>query len=108
MSCNNRKCLRIVCALLATSLYCAKTLAEYRVYQYSVSNKITFFGERLNQIVSSTLNPRAYVAYHGGAGMISVDLLRTWICPGNTRKKKICPSPYGQLSQLQAIRIDDE
>lgn len=73
--------------------------AEYRVYQYIVQNNIQFEENINSNIVTSTLNPRAYLAYNGGSNLISVDLLRTWICPGNTSQQDLCPSPYGKVPE---------
>lgn len=77
------------------------SLAEYRVYQYTIKNT----NQNNNQspeikYIKSTLNPVAYKAYHGGGSSIKVDLLRTWICPGYTGSKKdLCDSPYKKLSK---------
>jgi hypothetical protein len=73
--------------------------AEYRVYQYIVKNKISTSNDQPNgHVIISTLDPRSYVSYHGGRSSIEVDLLRTWMCAGDTSyRKKICNSPYGSL-----------
>jgi len=73
--------------------------SEYRVFQYSIKNKITSAIDQPNSnIVLSTLNPVSYLAYNGGGSLMTVDLLRTWICPGHTgNKKDICPSPYDKI-----------
>ena len=71
--------------------------AEYRVYQYIVKNKVPTGPENQASYTVSTLNPRAYLAYHGGDPLITIDLLRTWICPGYTGKKETCKSPYKKL-----------
>lgn len=74
--------------------------AEYRVYQYLIKNKITTASDQpLGVLKLSTLDPVSYLAYHGGRSLISIDLLRTWICPGNTSKKVICPSPYTEIEE---------
>jgi hypothetical protein len=73
------------------------SFAEYRVYQYLVKNTVYNQDQANGQIITSTLNPVAYKAYHGGS-LVKVDLLRTWICPGHTAKKDICPSPYTDKS----------
>ena len=73
--------------------------AEYRVYQYIVKNKIVpKDSTNTGNIVLSSLNPDAYLAYNGGSSLINVDLVRTWICPGSTNGfKNFCPSPYNKL-----------
>ena len=40
--------------------------------------------DKQSYTVTSTLNPVAYIAYHGGADMIEVNILRTWVCRGYT------------------------
>jgi hypothetical protein len=70
--------------------------AEYRAYQYIVkSNDPYAVATRAkSQYIVSTLNPQNYQSYHGGS-FVTVDLLRTWICPGYTgRGQKICDHPY--------------
>jgi hypothetical protein len=73
--------------------------AEYRVYQYIVKNKITTSKDQPNShVVISTLDSVSYIAYHGGRSSIELDLLRTWMCAGDTSyRKEICNSPYGSL-----------
>lgn len=69
---------------------------EYRAYQYIVKNNDPYAvaTNARAQYVVSTLNPQMYKSYHGGS-FITVDLLRTWICPGYTgRGQKICDHPY--------------
>jgi hypothetical protein len=78
------------------------TYGEYRAYQYIVKDKIT---QSDAKIITSSLNPTAYLAYNGSSSVIEVDLLRTWICPGHTGfKKDICPSPYKKLSMQEFIK----
>jgi hypothetical protein len=69
--------------------------AEYRVYQYMISPRLT---ERspASFVVTSTLDPTSYVSYHGGSGAIRVNLLKTWSCMGHTGGKELCPEPLKQ------------
>lgn len=70
--------------------------AEYRAYQYIVkSNDPYAVATKSNsQYIVSTLNPQMYQSYHGGS-RVTVDLMRTWICPGYTGKHKpVCTHPY--------------
>ncbi|MEX0798933.1 MAG: hypothetical protein WD025_05795, partial [Bacteriovoracaceae bacterium] len=71
--------------------------AEYRVYQYIVVNKVPIQDQPKTSLVVSSLDPVSYISYHGGNSLINVDLLRTWICPGHTGKKRFCQSPYARL-----------
>ena len=77
------------------------SLAEYRVYQYTIKNMNKDNNQSSNiKYIKSTLNPVAYKAYHGGGNSLQIDLLRTWICPGYTgNKKDLCESPYKKLSK---------
>lgn len=81
-------------------LFSFPAIAEYRVYQYIVKNKVVSANDQpQSTVIISSLNPQSYIAYNGGSQLISVDLLRTWVCPGYTGKKKpICPSPYEQIA----------
>lgn len=75
-------------------------LAEYRVYQYIVKNKIDTTDEVKANIITSTLDPTTYMAYNGGSNLINVNLLRTWLCPGNTGQyKETCESPYKKITK---------
>lgn len=84
--------------LLFISILSASHLAfaEYRAYQYIVKSNDPYAvaTNAKAQYIVSTLNPQMYKSYHGGS-FITVDLLRTWICPGYTGKgQKICDHPY--------------
>lgn len=82
-------------------IFATNAQAEYRVYQYVMKNKITSsVDQRNSHVVTSTLNPVSYLAYNGGSSLISIDLLRTWMCPGHTGyKKDICKNPYGTIPE---------
>jgi len=69
------------------------TKAEYRVYQMAVKATNPFSLDQKTHVITTTLNPRAYVAYHGGSLTLQVDLLRTWMCLGNTANKNLCGPP---------------
>ena len=74
------------------------TFAEYRAYQYYVKAKELEGLDRRAYVVTSTLDPVSYVTYHGGKEVLTVDLLRSWVCRGNTGKKPICPPPLDLLA----------
>ena len=70
--------------------------AEYRAYQYIVKTQDPYaVATKSNaQYIVSTLNPQMFKSYHGGH-LVSIDLLRTWICPGYTGSRKaVCDHPY--------------
>jgi hypothetical protein len=88
----------ITFTLLATNVS-----AEYRAYQYLVKTNDPYAvaTKAKAQYIVSTLNPQMYKSYHGGS-FVSVDLLRTWICPGYTgRGQKICDHPYDKENPVQ-------
>lgn len=77
--------------------------AEYRAYQYIVKSNDEFaVATKANaQYIVSTLNPQMFQSYHGGS-RVSVDLLRTWICPGYTGSRKpVCDHPYDKSQDVK-------
>lgn len=83
-------------AFLFFLLYSSQAICEYRVYQYYVRSKIQNITPIAAELVTSTLDPRAYVAYHGGHESVEVNLLRSWQCMGNTSKEQICTISEGK------------
>jgi hypothetical protein len=75
---------------------CANAFGEYRVYQYYVRPKIQNITIVGAELVTSTLNPVSYIAYHGGAEAVEVNLLRSWQCMGNTSKIPVCTVSEGK------------
>jgi len=70
------------------------SFGEYRVYQYYVKSKYKTPYDSGSYLVTSTLDPVSYVAYHGGSDSITIDMLKTWTCKGNTSKEETCKGPY--------------
>lgn len=94
--------IKIVLSLLI-SFASFSALAEYRAYQYIVKNNDPYAvaTKAEAQYIVSTLNPQMYKSYHGGP-FVTVDLLRTWICPGYTGKRqKVCDHPYDKENPIQ-------
>ncbi|MFZ8934862.1 MAG: hypothetical protein ACO20H_11960 [Bacteriovoracaceae bacterium] len=80
--------------LLLLSFFPFHVFAEYRVYEYLVRATNEMVQDKGSYVVTSTLFPSAYLAYHGGSS-IRIDLLKSWLCPGHTGDfKKVCSSPY--------------
>ena len=74
--------------------------AEYRAYQYIVkTNDAYAVATRAPaQYIVSTLNPQVFKSYHGG-NSVSVEILRTWMCPGYTGlRTKTCDHPYDKVT----------
>lgn len=70
-------------------------LAEYRAYQYLVktNDQYAVANKAQAQYVTTSMNPQTFKSFHGGS-YVSVDMLRTWICPGYTGKQVVCEHPY--------------
>lgn len=84
---------------LSVSIFLALTVsaqAEYRVYQYYVRSKVANINPANATLVTSTLDPLSYAAYNGGVNSVEVNLLRSWICFGNTSKKAPCTISEGK------------
>ena len=73
--------------------------AEYRLYQYYVKAPATLHQsvDRDSYLVTSSLDPVSYVAYHGGKGALKVSLLRSWMCKGHTAGRPLCPPPLSSV-----------
>ncbi len=72
-------------------------LAEYRAYMYLIKNHST------QQMIdfepyymTSSLNPMAMKAYYGSGSQL-IELVNTWLCPGDTAKKVICSPPEEKI-----------
>jgi len=74
----------------------SQAFCEYRVYQYYVRPKLQNIVQVSAELVTSTLDPISYVAYHGGRESIEVNLLRSWQCFGNTSKEPVCTISEGK------------
>jgi hypothetical protein len=85
------KTFTILIALTSSQAFC-----EYRVYQYYVRQKIQNISPVGAELITSTLDPITYIAYHGGKDSIEVNLLRSWQCMGNTSKQPVCTISEGK------------
>ena len=81
---------KALAVLLFTLFFSSQAFSEYRVYQYYVRSKVQNLTKVDAELVTSTLNPVAYIAYHGGSDSIEVNLLRSWQCMGDTSKNPVC------------------
>ncbi len=87
--------MKIIAAFIL-NLISASVYAEYRVYQYYVQSKVQNLTQAPYEIVTSTLDPKSYLAYHGGKESLEANLLRSWVCLGNTSKKEVCTISEGR------------
>ncbi len=93
---------RIICFSLFLLSFAAS--AEYRVYQYYVRSRLLSAEHSKPYLVTSSLDPVSYVAYHGGDSSIKVDMLRTWMCPGNTSSfQEYCANPYDTILKEEGV-----
>lgn len=84
--------------ILLISAWSLQAAAEYRVYQYYVKSRYKLNYDQQGYQVTSTLDPVSYLAYHGGHESLKIDLLRTWVCPGDTGDgRPLCPSPLSDV-----------
>jgi hypothetical protein len=88
------KTITVLLSVLAVST----VRAEYRVYQYYIKSRYKLNHDQEGYLITSTLDPVSYLAYHGGHESLKIDLLRTWQCPGFTGDgKELCASPQAKL-----------
>lgn len=88
--------MKLLIATLLLIFSIAPAFGEYRVYQYYVRQKIKNLTPVGSELVTSTLNPIAYLAYHGGSESVEVNLMRSWQCMGNTSKEQVCTISEGR------------
>ncbi len=87
--------------LFTTLMLSGSALAEYRAYQYLVktSDPYATATKADARYIVSSMNPENYRRFHGGS-LVTIDLLRTWICPGYTGRGTIpCSHPYDKEQQ---------
>lgn len=87
--------MKVICIIIF-SFFSLNLFAEYRVYQYYAHSKIQNLTNAPYEIITSTLDPKSYLAYHGGAESIELNLLRSWMCVGNTSKQEVCTISDGR------------
>jgi hypothetical protein len=93
---------------ILTLLLCTSALAEYRVYQYVIKAKNPFSINQKAYMVTSTLDPQSYLSYHGGPSTLKIDLIRTWMCKGNTSLREYCESPYSKMKRELSSQPEQE
>ncbi|MCP4912969.1 MAG: hypothetical protein GY909_07610 [Oligoflexia bacterium] len=88
--------------LVFTFLFSFAVNSEYRVYQYYVKPAHELSMDQKSHLVTSTLDPVSYISYHGGNEVVKIDLLRSWMCKGNTANQQMCPPPFEELQAKRA------
>jgi hypothetical protein len=87
--------------LITTLMLSGSAFAEYRAYQYLVKTTDPYATATKadSRYIVSSMNPENYRRFHGGS-LVTIDLLRTWICPGYTgRGTTPCDHPYDKGQQ---------
>jgi hypothetical protein len=87
---------RSIVLLIFLAFMVMSTQAEYRVYQYNVKARNPFSMDQKSHVVTSTLDPQSYLAYHGGDETLKIDMLRSWMCYGDTSNKQVCSPPISR------------
>lgn len=86
----------IVVVLFLAVMIMTTTSAEYRAYQYVVKARNPFSMDIKSHVVTSTLDPQSYLAYHGGIDTLKIDMVRSWMCYGDTSNDQICTPPIAR------------
>tara|TARA_R110002072_G_scaffold276051_1_gene437596 strand:- start:356478 stop:356771 length:294 start_codon:yes stop_codon:yes gene_type:complete len=95
---------RIILLFFTLQLFSTQLIqAEYRVFQYYVKPAHSLSMDQKSHLVTSTLDPVSYISYHGGNQVIKIDLLRSWMCKGNTANKQLCAPPFEDLQTKRAL-----
>ncbi len=85
------------------------TKAEYRVYQYYITQTKSRPNDSNGYTLISTLDPVSYHTYHGGELSITADLLNSWMCYGYTgNMQEPCPNPYEKYSFDSATKTGQQ
>lgn len=87
--------IKVLSIVTLCTFFSANLFAEYRVYQYYIKSKVKNLDQVSSYLVTSTLDPKSYIAYHGGSDSIELNLLRSWMCMGNTSRGPICTISAG-------------
>jgi len=99
-----------IISALALVLISYSASAEYRVYQYQVKPRFAGEYQAKPHIVTSTLDPVSYLAYHGGETSIKVDLMRSWTCEGHTGgMQDYCAGPLERaIAQEKVVGVTNQ
>lgn len=92
----------MVIVLFLAVMIMTTTQAEYRVYQYTVKARNPFSMDVGAHVVTSTLDPQSYLAYHGGMETLKIDMVRSWMCYGDTSNKQVCSPPIARSTASAA------
>ncbi len=68
-------------------------MASYRIYQLRLRHYDQLGKKKINRVILSFMDPKQYESFHGGPAVMSVEMLDTWYCPGDTSRKKYCKKP---------------
>ena len=98
---------QIFIKILILNLFIISANAEYRVYEYLTVSKGSLSSTSSGKIIQTHLPPQAYLAYYGSRQVQSVELLRTWMCPGYTGQLlPPCLHPLDQWKIDQVLQLN--
>ncbi len=82
--------------------FCSIGQGSYRVYQLRLRHYDQVGKKRINRVVLTLMDPIQYESFNGGPRVMSVELLDTWYCPGDTSRKKYCKRPKEPVERAPA------
>ena len=100
MVCAKTKTKRVAVGLWLAALswlfWAEPCVASYRVYKLKIKHYDTKGKLTRNHTVMSFLDAYQYPAYYGTA-RITVEMLDTWYCPGDTHSREMCQKPKPKM-----------
>lgn len=79
--------------VLILGICVSRAEASYRVYQLRVRHYDQTAKKRISRTFLTFLDPVQYESFNGGPGLMKVEMLDTWYCPGDTSRKRYCKKP---------------
>ncbi len=67
--------------------------AAYRVYQLKINDYDAQGKVEANEMITTTLDPWQYEHYYGGYRWMTIKMVDTWYCPGDTSRRAYCEKP---------------
>jgi hypothetical protein len=72
---------------------CVSAEAAFRVYQLKIVNFDSSNRVETQQTVLTTLDPWQYENYYAGYRWMTIRMVDTWYCPGDTSRRVYCAKP---------------
>jgi hypothetical protein len=85
---------RFVVFILCGVFFCPFSVqAAYRVYQLKIENYNSKGRVEGKEVIMTTLDPWQYEHYYGGYRWMTIKMVDTWYCPGDTSRREYCAKP---------------